>query len=519
MKKILLCAAMAMLALVGCEKAVQSELSFDDVKQFATVSGSLVGYVDVPGQATVKSGLGGIRVYVEVANSEYKAGAQGNALFEAKTAEDGSFEIKVKVGSKAVGAGGVAPKLKWDDFNVEIGGKKVYFLHNSINLDNLNAGDVRVAEHVAAKDAVLNSTVGEADLQGVLTYDAGAIKKEDGTREEITHAFAADVQVSIAVVYFAGQPEEVTKTFIAKTDKDGKFAFKVPVEANGNNLDIDIAQFKANYTKFANNQWTTVECFYTLAAPVPAAVKANEITIQDVVANVREEIDPAAKTQVSFVVKGVLEKMIEKGVKDKDDNITNYVKGTKAVEAGEYSFTIRLDYYGNPADPTEVTSKILYEGLKVNGDKGAFSHTVKLYDGWDIANVKVVAYADKTSKVEAFEHFYLPFDSDSKKFNTYKDGWKKQGDVKGIYKGGKDNVLASAWATDNQLFFDLDLGTLVLDFEAESNLKLIGVECKPAEGELCSADKNGLGAGFYPKANTVDVDGVTYSKGISGLAW
>lgn len=514
MKKILLCAAMAMLALVGCEKAVQSELSFDDVKEFATVSGSLVGYVDVPGQATVKSGLGGIRVYVQVANSDYKTGAQGSALFETKTAEDGSFEIKVKVGAKAIGSDPANPvELKWDDFNVEIGGKKVYFQHDAIALGVLNAGDVRTAEHVVAKDAVLNSTVGEADLQGVLTYDAGAVKKEDGTREEITHAFAADVQVSIAVVYFAGQPEEVTKVFVTKTDKDGKFAFKVPVEAAGNNLDIDIAQFKAEYTKFANNQWTVVECYYTLAAKVPAAVKANEITIQDVFANNRDEIDPATKTQISFNVVGTVWRQFEKPVKDKSDNIVGYTKGLQTTS--DYKITVRLDYYD--AGLTNIESTILYEGL-TPGDKGALSKKVQLYDGWDINRVKVSAYADKTTKVTAenFAHYYLALDPDTKKYATVTDGYSKQKELQGVYKGGENNVLKSAWASDKQLFFDLNLGDLALQFEPENEGTLIGVAFgydPGAPAALC----DGTDGNYY--FHWQEIDGKKYAKGIGGLAW
>jgi uncharacterized lipoprotein NlpE involved in copper resistance len=52
MKKFFFFAAAAMLALVGCEKQVQSSLDLDKVEKEATVSGTLVAYVNAPGQAT-----------------------------------------------------------------------------------------------------------------------------------------------------------------------------------------------------------------------------------------------------------------------------------------------------------------------------------------------------------------------------------------------------------------------------------------------------------------------------------
>lgn len=511
MKKILLCAAMAMLALVGCEKAQQSELNFEDVKDFATVTGKLVGYVDVPGQATVKQALGGVRVYVEVPNSEYRTGADGNRLFEGKTDEEGNYTIKVALGTKGIAAGKAL--LKWDDFHMEIAGRTVYFQFGQKNLGALNKDDFREDEITIDQDPVLNSTVGTATLQGVLTYDAGAVKKEDGTREEITHAYAADVNVSIAVVYFAGQPEEVTKVFVGKTDKDGKFAFQVPVEAAGNNLDIDIAQFKAEYTKFANNQWTTVECYYTLSKPVNTAVKANEIKIQDVVADNRDEIDPATKTQISFNVVGTVWRQFEKPVKDKSDNIVSYTYGLQTTS--DYKITVRLDYYD--AGLTNIESTILYEGL-TPGDKGALSKKVQLYDGWDINRVKVSAYADKTVKVtaEQFAHYYLALDPDTKKYATVTDGYSKQKELQGVYKGGENNVLKSAWASDKQLFFDLNLGDLALQFEPENEGTLIGVAFgydPGAPAELC----DGTDGKYY--FHWQEIDGKKYAKGIGGLAW
>jgi hypothetical protein len=47
--------------------------------------------------------------------------------------------------------------------------------------------------------------------------------------------------------------------------------------------------------------------------------------------------------------------------------------------------------------------------------------------------------------------------------------------VPGIYKGGKDNVLAEVWAQDKNIFFNLEAGDdLTIPFEAENPAKVLG---------------------------------------------
>jgi len=510
MKKVFLFAAMAILALVGCEKQNQSELNFEDVQKEATVKGTLVAYVNAPGAATQTLALEGVRVYVEVAANQYTDKAEGANKFEAKTDAEGKFEIKVKTGAKSI----KGALLKIDDFSYDVNGKTVYYTFDDVNLGDLTADGLENNYLVAKEDAVLNQTVGTAKLMGVLTYDAGTVKQADGTLEEHTHAYAANVDVIAAVTYFAGKPEEVVKKFVVKTDSKGAYSFDIPVETDGNDLELSIAQFKANYTEFANNQWTTSEYFYTLSAPVPATVNANETKIVDFAADTKEAIEPTTKNQIAFNVKGVMSKEFEKPEYDKSDNLTGYSKGLQPTS--DYKITIRLDYYDDAH--SEILSTILYEGI-TPGDKGAVNQQVKLYDGWNIANVKVSAYADKTIKVTAneFYHYYLALDADTKKYATVKDGYTKQKDLQGIYKGGPDNLLCTAkWADDKQLFFDLDLGDLVLKFEPESKSTLIGIafDANPGEpAKLC----DGTDSKYY--FHNTKIDDKVYALGIGGIAW
>ena len=500
-----------MIALVGCEKQNQSSLNFEDVKKMATVSGTLVAYVNAPGAATETMPLAGIRVYIQVGSDQYVDAAAGNQQFQATTDAEGKFEIKIKTGAKEI----AGARLKSDDFKYAVGERTVYYEHVDVALDNLNDGDVRIEYVVAQEDAVLNQTVGEGIITGKITYDAGTVKKSDGTLEQKTHAYAAGATVVAAVTYFKGDPKEVVKKFTAKTSNDGKYSFSIPVEVDGNDVELSLEQFKANFTEFANNAWTTQEYYYTLSAPVAATAKANETDIQDFAFDTKKAVAADTKTQIAFNVKATLKKQAEVAKYDKSDKLTAYVKDN--VTTNEYPITIRLDYYDE--GKTEIISTILYEGQKA-GDKGAVNVAVKLYDGWEIGRVKVSAYADKTIKLEpgVFKHFYNPLDQDTKKYGAKIDDYIAQKDLQGIYKGGKDNVLASKWADDNQLFFDLELGDLILQFAPESKAKLMGVACKAGDPGAVECDGTGAGV-YYPSNQTVVLDSKTYALGISGLDW
>ena len=473
MKKFFLFAAVAMLALVGCEKPKQSALDFDKVEKVATVKGTLVAYVNAPGAATETAPLAGIRVYVQVASAKYQDKAEGNQQFAAKTGEDGSFTIEVKTGAKEI----ADAKLKSEDFSYTFGDKVIYYQGLDVALDALNEGDIKMEYVVAKEDAVLNQTVGTATLQGKLTYDAGAQKKADGTYEEKTHAYAANVNVIAAVKYFKGEPSEVVKKFTAKTNANGEFSFAIPVETKGNDVELTIDQFKANRTVFENNAWIERPYYFTMSAATPVpGLQANTVKIQDLVADNKEAISEDKKI-VEFNVVGKIFQLAEEPQKDPETkDLTGYAMGKDLTN---YTFTVRLDYKDGAYE-----SSIIYEGNKGNKDDGSFKVPVKLYDGWDVNKVTVKIYADKTVKLSeenGFTHRYWKaasdhsFDMDVAKYKTQP--------VPGIFKGGKDNVLKEMAASDKQLFFDLQVGDIVIQFEAEDPAKVLGrTSAGPANG-------------------------------------
>lgn len=111
MKKVFLFAAVAALALVGCNQQ-QSELEFDEAK-LAENSAVVKGKVQYTQQAknadgTISEsvrGVAGATVVLGVNNADYSDGAAGKTYYEVKTAEDGSFEFKnIPAGEKAINA-------------------------------------------------------------------------------------------------------------------------------------------------------------------------------------------------------------------------------------------------------------------------------------------------------------------------------------------------------------------------------------------------------------------------------
>ena len=501
MKKFFLFAAAALMALVGCEKQVQSSLDLEKVEKEATVSGTLVAYVNAPGQATQTIPLEGVRVYIQVASSEYATNAnEGNQQFESKTDAEGRFTIYVKTGAKEIGKGTKA-KFKTDDFSYKVGDRTIYYEALDEEIDPLNAGDFREEYFVAEEDAVLNQTIGVAVVKGRVTYDAGFVKKADGTWEEKTHAYAPNANIIASVTYFKGETAEVVKKFTAKSNANGEYSFNIPVEEVGNDVALVTEQFQAKKTTFENNEWVTRDYYFDMTAAEKDAAKisalqANTTQIKELNVSDAKSI-PDDKKLIKFNVVGKIFQQVEEEIVV-DKILTGYTVGTTDTK---YTFTVRLDYYDE--GKTKVESSIVYEGNSA-AKEGAFSVPVELYDGWKIDRVKVLVYADKTEKVsdgkDGYTHYYYEAKSDHS-FPTEAKNMTPQS-VSGIYKGGKDNVLVEMWAQDKNIFFNMEVGDkLSIPFEAENPAKVLG--------RMNAAKSVKDGDGGYSDSQTVD-----YTEGI-----
>ena len=109
MKKVFFGSAMlAVLLLAGCEKE-QSQLTLDGMAGVAKVQGKVTydaGFM-VENGAVVMNPVavkGGVDVVLEIAYSEYSAGAEGKKQYTTKTAEDGTYQFEIPVGLKAINA-------------------------------------------------------------------------------------------------------------------------------------------------------------------------------------------------------------------------------------------------------------------------------------------------------------------------------------------------------------------------------------------------------------------------------
>ncbi len=507
MKKKIFCgvAMLAVLALVGCKKE-QSQFTLDNIEQKATISGTVVYQSNLVGQASEEVALSGVRVVAKVDYDQYSDDANGVKQFEVETDSAGQFSLSIPTGSKSIAA-----MLHIDVVKTVQNGKNIYLGEFEKSL-NVVANEVKVEKIVLVKDDVLSECVAEGTLKGKLTYDAGTVSKADGTKEEGTVAAPAGVNVIANVEYAAAG---ITRKFITKTDAKGEYVFTLPVEENGCGVEVGIEQFKGTYTEFKNNQWVTVDAYYSMTGTSFAAVNGGEITILDIEADDRKDINEATKDQVSFKVKGKFLQEIEKPTYDsKGEKRTGTEPGTKA---SAYPFTIEL--YNNANG-----ENIIYDGNKAD-ENGAYEVEVKLYDEWNVKmdNIEVRIYADQSNVVNDFAHYYFAWDADTDKILYDPDNDYKTQRLTGIYKGGKDNVATSAIVGEEQIFFDLNMNDAVLQFAPENEdlifgVKGVGSELKQATASMIKPDAAAtLFAGYYSEINFGKKDGadrLIYAGGI-----
>ena len=391
MKKFFLFAAAAMLALVGCEKQNQSSLDFDQVKNSAKISGTLVYLADKAGAATVETPVAGQRIYFLVGADKYAENAGGNQQFEATTKEDGSFEIVVPTGMKAIKG-----NLKTDVIVLGEAPNRI-FLQETDKEITLNANDAKVEKRVADIDAVLTACQGTGILKGKVQYNAGIVEK-GGAKEQGLVAAPAGVKINIAVEYEGG-----IRNLIAETQSDGSYSYSVPVPAAKElTATLTVAQFAGKFTKEFNNQLVSYDALFA-AAPVPTTAKDGDTKINDIVAAEVDgsRVEPTSKT-TKIKVKGemfVQAEVFKYGTGDESNKIKgDPKKGTKAYtpELNGGAFELIL---------THTSGASIIYNLKVN-EEGKFETEVAIYDSWDFNDVGITTRVKKFVNKEYYQHYY-----------------------------------------------------------------------------------------------------------------
>ncbi len=390
MKKVFLFAAMAMLALVGCEKQNQSSLDFEDAKNEAKVSGTLVYFADKAGAATEEVALANQRIYFQVEATEYADGAIGVKTFEAKTDANGAFEITVPMGSKAVSG-----KLLTDVIVLGEAPNRIFLKETDLAI-TLNAGDNKVKKRIAEIDQVLTACQGNAILKGKVTYNAGLVKKGDATEDGVVAA-PEGLKVSIKVAY-----DDADKVLIALTKADGSYEYNVPVPA-GQTLaaDIDIDQFEGKFTEMFNNKPLALDAIFGLAAIENANLTDGKTEVKDLEAVAIVKAEATSKTTkipVALEINKTVEEFVYSDVEDYENIIVNVKRGEEpmANQAAKLEF--------RHMDGTEVIGKLIYD-VVTDKDGLVKQADYLVYDSWKFDDINIVVVIDKFA-VNNYEQNY-----------------------------------------------------------------------------------------------------------------
>lgn len=393
MKKIFLFAAVAMLALVGCEKQNQSSLDFEQVQQSAKISGTLVYFADKAGAATVETPIANQRIFFQVAGNQFANGANGSKQFEATTGADGSFEIVVPTGAKTING-----QLKTDVIVLGEGANRIFLDETSKNI-TLVAGDAKVEKRIATINQTLTACQGTATVKGNVQYNAGYVEK-DGAKEDGLVAAPAGTKVTITVAY-----DDAVKALITATEADGTYSYEVPVPAAGSlPIEVKVAQFAGKYTGDFNNGLLTVDAIFDATPVTGINATDGEVTkVADIVATpIDLEMPTTKNTKVKVKGEWLVEaEVFEYGTGDEAKKINKLDKGTK-----KYTPELNGGAFELILTNTDNGQSIIYD-LKVD-ENGKFETEVAIYDSWDFSDVEVTTRVKKFVNSE-FTHYYMKY--------------------------------------------------------------------------------------------------------------
>jgi hypothetical protein len=495
MKKLFLCAAAAMLALVGCEKQVQSSISLEDVDMVAHVKGTLVFDAAQAGIDTKVDTLANQRVYFIVNANLYDGNANptDKRSFEATTDAHGQFDITVPAGAKQISG-----ELRTDVIKLALENGQTIYLKETVKAFDLYAGDNKFDKIICYVDELLSACQGRASVNGRVVYDPGIISKNGHKEKGVLAADGANVCL-LARYDKAGLSEKLgtdsVKLFTIKTDKDGFFTMELPVSNDNTkavDVDVTVANFDAKFIDEINGNEVPRDAKFAKTAPITVSLKdGNFMKVaeagKDVIELDRVWIAPITTATTTFKVKGELKLDAEEqtfGTGDYVNMITGVKHGsteyTNKINGGAFQLEIKHVVSG------EVLSTIILD-CNAKAD-GTFAEDVTVYDDWksgDIQiflNIKKFVVSDyvhfykgaiyKNNKWQSFPVDWCDYDSSKKKIKTGGDYTETQ-DCPGFYEhdGSK-----TAYAWDGT--FDVNVGTVQAKFTMDPTFaknELLGV--------------------------------------------
>lgn len=530
MKKVFLCAAMAVLALVGCEKQTQTSLDFEDVQKEAKITGKLGFWYAEPGGKTEFVALKGQRIWFRVDANKYDGNVtagESYKVFETVTSSvdsiAGNFEIVVPVGNKQING-----DLMTDVIKINHNGKMFYFdaLNGGAgeNLDLL-ANDCKVKQVDVNKDNVLSECVGEGTVKGRFTRNAGTAKM--GGNDESGEISAEGFTVVLHVKYDKKNTGDaaLVKKYVTTTNASGEYSFSIPAYDDGNAAEIEVKQKAATYREFKNNKWDETEYFYAYAKTAIAKIQINEVVLVGTNALTKgaavEKNTKKAFNKVSGVVKLTVEEM------ESDDK--DHQKGPKVGESAYKDCEVTIELINTTEGKslfytatTDKTGKYEADGLQV-------------YDDWDLADVTVKVYVNgvipwiyEKGVCPGFTHYFLSYTTKADGGTDYYykkiDKWygkfepqtseQNQGEeqiLNGTYNekivDGAGNKVWQSVSKPASMYFNHEMADLVLEFTPENEEIIKGIGKKIDKEDLINYSNR--------TSKTVTTE-TLYSDGIKG---
>ena len=414
MKKLFLCAAVAMLALVGCEKQVQSSISLADVDMVAHVKGTLVFDAAQAGIETQVDTLANQRVYFIVNANLYDANANptDKRSFEAVTDAHGQFDITVPAGAKKISG-----ELRTDVIKLTLEGGKTLYLKETVKNFDLYAGDNKFDKIICYVDELLSACQGRAKVNGRVVYDPGIITKNGHKEKGVLAAVGANVCL-LARYDKAGLSDvlgtDSVKLFTIKTDENGFFTEEIPVSNDNTkavDVEVTVSNFDAEFVDEINGREVHRAAKYAKTAPITVSLKDGDFKKatdpgKDEIQLDQVWIAPITSENTQITIKGELLIDAEELTYGTGDH-SNEIVGVKHSNA-PYSNKInngafQLEVRHMASDGITVLSTLIYD---LNTDaNGKFNHVATVNDEWKSGDIKVVVKIKKFV-YNKYEHFY-----------------------------------------------------------------------------------------------------------------
>lgn len=446
MKNKLFVAAIALFALVACEKE-QSYLELDkaDVKM-ATVTGQVTynpGGVDAKVQPADS-----VEVRVLVANAEFSAGAQGDKQFgPVFTDKNGMYQVSIPVGGLTLNAANVKVQVMPTQrtyTNPNDGStQEIYFTSPKVAIANpLAAGDVeRLDIKMEPQLAALSDYTSSISVSGVVTVNAGYQKAGSGSYDNTPIAYK-ERELVVKGTYGTEEIEFAT----VMTDAKGAYSFDIPAGATPAQVTITTVRFEGTFTKGPEDEYEEIQVFYDAVTLGPVAFTADtkKLLNQNFTVATYDEVEGEDLSK-KFEIKKLVAKVKTYG-EVYDESITAATANKEIEEVDQYKwdevflpFDVTITLSSNAFDLANPTSllngaKLVFTTKASATDGKVELNNIKVYTAWEGYNINATIKVEE--KLQPMKHVYYEFKpfSNARYHTLAWADWHIESDPSGYFK-------------------------------------------------------------------------------------